>query len=294
MSRPAVAFLILAHRGPEQLGRQARRLLSPRSSIYLHIDRKTQPALFSAIRAALPEHPHLHLLDRMSTPWASWNTVEAYLRGLQRILDEPEPPEHIVLFSGQDYLLRPVERIVDFLEPYAGQTFAATWPMPSDVYGPDGGMWRIRYWHTPIRRRRFRIPLPRPYPAGVRPYGGSAFMVLDRATAQSILDYTREHPEVPRFHHHVWAVDEHYLQTALNNCERSGVVIGEHLWHMEWTLGAAHPHTFTLDDFERLADSARNSSEAGGVSRAKLFARKFHDEVDSRILDRIDEELLSA
>jgi hypothetical protein len=294
VTSPAVAFLILAHRGPEQLGRQARHLLSPCSAVYLHIDRKTDPAVFSAIRAALPEHPNLHLLERMSTPWASWNTVEAYLRGLQTIIDAPEPPEHIVLFSGQDYILRPVRQIVDFFEPFAGQTFAATWPMPAEVYGPSGGMWRLRYWHTPIRGRRFHVPIPRRYPAGVRPHGGSAFMVLDRRTARSILDYTREHPEVPRFHRRVWAVDEHYLQTALNNCARADAVIGEHLWHMEWEQGAAHPRTYTLDDFDRLADAARNSSEAGGPARAKLFARKFLDNVDARILDRIDAELLDA
>src|SRR3954471_22137253 len=107
VTRPAVAFLILAHRGPDQLGRQARHLLCARSAVYLHIDRKTDPAVFSAIRAALPEHPNLHLLERVSTPWASWNTVEVYLRGLETIINVPEPPEHIVLFSGQDYILRP-------------------------------------------------------------------------------------------------------------------------------------------------------------------------------------------
>ena len=52
--------------------------------------------------------------------------------------------------------------------------------------------------------------------------------------------------------------------------------------------------TYTLEDFDRLADAARNSSEAGGPARAKLFARKFLDDVDARILDRIDAELLDA
>ena len=186
-----------------------------------------------------------------------------------------------------------MQRIVDFLEPFAGQTFAATWPMPTEIYGPSGGMWRLRYWHAPIAARRFHVPIPRRYPAGVRPHGGSAFMVLDLRTARSIIDYTREHPEVPRFHRHVWAVDEHYLQTALNNCTRADAVIGEHLWHMEWEPGGA-PQTYTR---ERLRPPRRRGAQllrGRRPARAKLFARKFHDDVDARILDRIDAELLDA
>jgi len=293
LTSPSVAFLVLAHRAPEQLGRLVDRLLASQTAVYLHIDRGTAPALHAAMLDALPTSPRVHLLDRYTTPWASWNHVEATLNGLKTILADPGRPEHIVFLSGQDYPLRPAAEIAAFLSEHRGRTFAATWPMPIDFYGPDGGMHRIRYWHKPIRRRRFRIPIPRRYPPGVRAYGGSAFMVLDRATAQSVLDFTAERADVARYHHHVWAVDEHYIQTALNNSRRADAVIGEHLWHMEWEPGAAHPRTYVEADFERLAVSARHSSEHGGASRAKLFARKFDAERDARVLDRIDAELLA-
>lgn len=289
-----VAFLIMAHRGPDQIGRLVDRLLAPTTTVYLHIDAKTAPEQHATIVAALPHDERVRHLDRMSTPWASWNHVQATLNGLRTILAAPDAPDHIVLLSGQDYPLRPAAEIAAFLGEHRGHTFSATWPMPSDLYGRDGGMYRIRYWHTPVRRRRFRIPIPRRYPAGVRPFGGSAFMMLDREMAQAVLDFTRERPDVARYHHHVWAVDEHYIQTAINNVPRAGTIIGEHLWHMEWPEGAAHPHTFVVADFDRLARAARHSSEAGGPARAKLFARKFDADLDTRVLDRIDAELLGA
>jgi hypothetical protein len=291
---PAVAFLILAHRGPDQLGRLVRRLLAPQSAVYVHVDRRTPPATHEAMLAALPTHDQLHRLERIPTPWSSWGPVEATLRGLEAILHAPITPEHIVLLSGQDYPLRPAGAIAGFLAEHPQRSFLAAWPMPSALYGPGGGMFRLRYWHAPIGRRRFRIPIARRYPAGVQPYGGSAFMVLDRQTAQSVLDFTLQRPDVARFHRHIWAVDEHHLQTAIHNSPREAAVIGENLWHMEWEPGSAHPHTFTATDYARLADAAHNSSDAGGEARAKLFARKFDTALDADVLDRIDAELLGV
>jgi hypothetical protein len=291
---PAVAFLILAHRGPDQLGRLVRRLLAPETAVYVHVDRRTAPAVHAAMLAALPAHDDLYQLERVPTPWSAWGPVEATLRGLETILRSASPPEHIVLLSGQDYPLRPAGAIARFLAQHPGRSFVATWPMPSDLYGPGGGMFRLRYWHTPVGRRRFRVPVARRYPPGVRPYGGSAFMVLDRQTAQAVLDFTRDRPDVARFHRHIWAVDEHHVQTAIHNSPREAAVIGENLWHMEWNPGSAHPRTFGAADYDRLADAAHNSSDAGGEARAKLFARKFDSGYDGAVLDRIDAELLHA
>jgi hypothetical protein len=294
MSGPSVAFLVLAHRGPEQLGRLVRRLLAPGTEVHLHVDGRTAPKLHAAIVAALPADERVHLLERIPTPWAGWGAVQARLRGLAAILDGPAPPEHIAVLSGQDYPLRPAGDIATFLAEYPGRTFAPSWPMPAELYGPDGGMFRIRYWHTPVRRRRVHIPIRRRFPAGVAPYGGSAFMVVDRETARAVLEFTRSRPDVERFHRHVWAVDEHFIPTALHNSPRASAVIDENVWHMEWTPGAAHPHTFTDADFDRLADAARHSSDGGGEARVKLFARKFDADGATRLLDRIDAELLGV
>ena len=288
----SVAFVIIAHRGPEQLGRLTRRLLAPGTAVHLHVDARTPDAVHAEIVARLPQDERLSLLPRVPTPWSGWGPVEATLRGLAAALEGPAG--HIALLSGQDYPLRPAAQIAAFLAEHRGRSFVPSWRMPSDLYGPSGGMFRLRYWHAPIRRRRFRIPIPRRYPAGVEPYGGSAFMVLDRDSARAVLDFTRARPDVVRFHRHVWAVDEHYIQTALHNTARRDAVIDENLWHLEFSPPARHPRTFTAADFPALAASARDSSDAGGRSRAKLLARKFDADLDARVLDLIDTELLDA
>lgn len=289
----AVAFLILAHRAPAQLGRLVRRLLSERTSVHVHIDRRTSPQVHGAMVDALPMDRRVVRLERIRTPWSTWGPVEATLRGLRSILDAPSPPGHIALLSGQDYPLRPASAIVDFLAAHEGASFIPTWPMPSRLYDRDGGMYRVRHWHTAIGRRRVMMPVPRRYPAGLRPFGGSAFVVLDRETARAALAFTDAHPDVARFHRHVWAADEHYLPTILENAPEHGTLLNEHLWHIEWPPPPAkHPKVYRVHDFPRLAAAASRSSHAGGASRAKLFARKFDQEIDADVLDRIDAELL--
>jgi hypothetical protein len=287
-----VAFLVIAHRGPAQLGRLSRRLLGPGTTVFLHVDARTPEPAFAAIAAALPRDPRVTLLPRVPTPWSGWGPVEATLRGLAAVLESPA--QHVALMSGQDYPLRPPAAIAEFLAGHRDRSFMASWPMPSELYGRGGGMFRLRYWHVPVRRRRVRLPVPRRYPPGIRPYGGSAFMVLDRASARAVLDFVRDRPDVVRFHRHVWAVDEHFIQTALRNSPRREAAIDENLWHLEFVPPGKHPRTFGAADFPRLADAARHSSESGGPARAKLFARKFDAETDAAVLDLIDRELLDA
>jgi hypothetical protein len=287
----AVAFLILAHRGASQIARLASRLLSAQTSVHLHIDKRASAEVYRDIVAALPQSPAMRLVPRVASAWGSWGIVDATLTGLSSILNSAIPADHIVIMSGQCYPLRSADRIADFLSSFADQSFAASWPMPSHVYDGDGGMYRLRYWHMPIRRRRFRFPVPRQYPAGLRPYGGSQFMVLARSHARRLLEFTDARPDIVRFHRHVWIPDEHYTQTILRNlCDNE--VINENLWHAEWIFGAKHPSVYEADDFPRLANAASNSSEAGGRSRAKLFARKFDVGRDPRLFDLIDEQLL--
>jgi Core-2/I-Branching enzyme len=289
----AVAFLILAHRGASQTARLASRLLSEQTSVHLHIDKRASAEVYRDIVAALPQSPAMRLVPRVASAWASWGIVDATLTGLRSILNSGIPADHIAIMSGQCYPLRSPDRIADFLSSFADQSFAASWPMPSHVYDGDGGMYRLRYWHMAIRRRRFRLPVSRKFPADLRPYGGSDFMVLARSHARRLLEFTDARTDIVRFHRHVWIPSEHYTQTVLRNLV-DNEVINENLWHTEWVFGAKHPKLYETEDFPRLADAASNSSEAGGRSRAKFFARKFDLERDPRLLDLIDQQILGS
>lgn len=295
-----VAYVILAHRAPAQLGRLVDRLVEGGTAkVYLHIDRRTAKAVHGEMVAALPRRSGVHHLPRVASAWAGWGLVEASLSGLRAAVQySPEkPPTHVVLMTGQDYLLRPAAAAAAFFEANRGLSFMPAWPLPSEHYGGDGGLHRVRYWHRAIGRRRLWIPIRRSYPAGLTPHGGPQIMALDHESVRRLLNYSDTHPEAVRFHRHVWVPDEHYVQTVLRSTtpDPASRLLDENLWHIEWPpppTRSKHPRTFDLEGLPRLLDAARRSSDAGGPSRAKLFARKFDLESAPEALAAIDRELL--
>lgn len=287
----SVAFLILAHQGPAQVARLVSRLSSSRTSVFLHIDKRTSTKILRDITAAIPKGTAMQLVPRVASPWAGWGLVDATLTGLRSVLKSLVPADHIVIMSGQCYPLHSPDRIADFFSIVRDRSFVPSWSMPSRLYNGDGGMYRLRYWHMPICRRRFWLPIPRKFPADIRPYGGSQFVALARRHAHDLLEFTDAQPHIVQFFRHVWSPDEHYIPTVLKNiCPNN--LINENLWHVEWVHGAKHPRTYELNDFPRLANAAVSSSEAGGRARAKLFARKFDLERQPQLFELIDQQLL--
>jgi hypothetical protein len=285
-----VAFIILAHRNPLQVGRLARRLLGSRTSVHLHVDRRTANKTYQDILAALPKSASVRLVPRVASPWASWGIVEAILTGVRSVLSSGLPAEHLAILSAQCYPLRSAEKLAEFFAGAPGRSFVDSWPMPSELGGPDGGMHRILQWHMPIFGRRFRLPARRRYPAGLHPYTGQTWMVLDQETAGRLLEFTEAHPEIVHFHRHVWIPDEHYIQTVLHNVEENESLVSRDLWHTEWQPSNKHPRVFIEADFPQIAKAAALScyDNTGG----KLFARKFDLELAPKVLDLIDEKLL--
>jgi hypothetical protein len=286
----SVAFLVLAHRDPMQVGRLARRLLGALTSVHVHVDLRATPDTHRDILAALPKSASVRLVPRVASRWASWGVVEAMLTGLRSVLDSRLSADHIAILSAQCYPLQPSEKLVRFFASALGHSFVDAWPMPSALWGPEGGMHRLLQWHMPILGRRFRIPVRRGYPPGLHPYAGQTWMVLDRETARQLLEFTDAHPEIVRFHRHVWIPDEHYIQTVLHNCARKEALVKLNLWYTEWQPSDKHPRVFIESDYPRLAEAAARRSD----TTEALFARKFDPNRAPKILDIIDERLLGA
>jgi hypothetical protein len=283
-----VAYLILTHRNPLQVGRLVRRLLHPQSSTHVHVDRNTNAQTYDQIVSSLPKSMNVEMVPRVACVWGSWGIVEATLLGIRSILGSRSRAEHIVVMSGQCYPLRSAEALVDFFKKFPGCCFVTSWKMPSPVHGPDGGMYRLRYWHQSIGGRRFRIPIARKQP-DVPLYVGPQWMVLDRARAMRLLDFTNEHPDIVRFFRHTWIPDEHYIHTVLQKTDPDYLHNAE-LWYMDWSKPGANGKNAPIlgtDDFEKLRTASRQE-KIGDLIFPKLFARKFDSTVDSQILDSID------
>lgn len=304
-----IVYLIRAHRGPRQVARLVDALRCEGARFFVHIDRKVDEAPFRQALAERGPTGDITFADsRFALNWGGVSLAAATQSCLRDIL-AADMPDRIVCMSGQDYPLISNAAIADYLARHAGTEFISYGAMPP-AFWPPAYMSRIeRYYfydcmplvwpdntNGKLARRppyRFRVArklanllLPkRRFPAGFRPYGGSAWWCLTGATARRLLELADAHPELLRFYRFSEHGEEMYFQTLLLN---SGIdparirgeyrerELGDYLWFVDWR-GKSSPRILRDGDLGVLLASNR------------MFARKFDEATDARILDQIDE-----
>lgn len=287
MPRVSIAYLIRAHHRPRQLARLIDRLRTPNARFFVHVSARTSEETYAAMRDALAGSPDIRWLPRVHTYYGGFSLVHATLVGVDAILREEPLPSHAVLLSGQDYPLRPAAEIERYFAARPGTSFLDHFRLPvADRWpGENGGLDRIRGYYLErfsYRTRLLRVPfVRRRFPAGLTPYGGSAWWALAGDAFVELGRFVNENPGVVDFFRHVKMPDEIFVQTVLMNSGIAESIVNEEIHLIEWPTGA-HPATFTSADLERL------------LASGKLFARKFDVHVDGAILDLIDREALGA
>ena len=107
-----VAFLMQCHKNPEQINLLLDALNHPLADVFVHVDKKSQE-----IRKEIDQREGVYLLPEqqcVDVQWAQYSQVEATLQLLSAAVNRGY--SHYWLISGQDYPLRPVDSIIDFLE----------------------------------------------------------------------------------------------------------------------------------------------------------------------------------
>ncbi|HSJ30536.1 MAG TPA: beta-1,6-N-acetylglucosaminyltransferase [Longimicrobiales bacterium] len=297
-----VAYIISAYRLPGQLVRLVRRLDAPGTSFFIHVDAKSEDAVFRAMAEPLRDRPNVHFLPRHACYWGDFGHVQATLKGLSALLAAGQPFDYVVLLTGQDYPLRSNAEIAATLEAAAGQVMLHWMPIPNPHW-TDGGAYRIEHWHFRLGRRPLSFPgapfrhawlnaawslparllrLRRSFPHGLSPYGGSSYWIMPADCARYVDGFVRSHPDFVRFFRHVRVPDEIFFHTIVMNSPFRGRVAADDLRYIDWGAGGDNPKVLTTADFDALMRSG------------KLFARKFDPHVDAVVLDRIDQALAEA
>jgi len=269
---------LTVHRNPDQVKRLVRRLTHPRVDIYLHVDRRIDPAPYATAGATI--HP-----DPTPVVWGSWDLVEA----TQRLLEFARQRgrySHFTHLSGQDYPLLPIDRIVEAIGSSQGQILDMQWskqdrshrwaPYSVTTSDPVAHFLQrlyMRYLRYVLRRRS------RPLPEGLSFACGSALWTLTDQAVDWIFRFVRTRPDVPRFFRNTLNTSEMFYQILLQASPFRDQ-LGEHRHYIDWNAGLSHPKTLGVEDFPALAASHQ------------WFARKFDTTVDEQILDRIDAEML--
>jgi core-2/I-Branching enzyme len=280
MSGVRIAYVISAYKNPEHLSRLVHRLhTGSETSFRVHIDSKTDERTFEQFREELSDLEGVRFLSRHACHWGGFGHVRASLKGIDSIVASDDDPDYVVLLSGGDYPIKPNAYIRDFLERGDGRSFIMHFPLPTQSWS-RGGLDRVGHWHLRWHRLHVRLPLRRKLPASLRPWGGSAYWIVSRAALRTIHEFVQANPEYVRFFQHVDIPDELFFQTILLNSREAERCVDHRLHYTEWSRPPA-PSILLTEDYPQLAESAC------------LFARKFDQARDARILDLIDEGLLA-
>ncbi len=97
-----VAYIVLCHRGPDQVARLVGRLTDESSRIWLHVDARADDVA-RCLRTRLAKMKNVSFTTRTRVYWGSWNVVRATLIALRAAAGSGWPFDYAILLSGQDY-----------------------------------------------------------------------------------------------------------------------------------------------------------------------------------------------
>ncbi len=224
-----IAFILLCHRDPEAVIRQARQLAAAGDRVAIHLDARAPRADHARLRTAFGADPLVRLVPRpLRCGWGDWSLVQATLNGLETALAAFPEATHFYLLSGDcgaiktaDYAHRQLDAApLDHIESV--DFFDAGWIRTGMTEE------RLIYRH-PFNERRQprlfgaalelqkRLRLRRGLPAGLRMMIGSQWWCLRRGSVEAVLGFIRQRRDVVRFFRHSWIPDESFFQTLVRH-----------------------------------------------------------------------------
>lgn len=278
-----VAFLMQCHKNPEQINLLLEALNHPMVDVFVHVDKKSQ-----AIKDKITQRAGVYILPEqqcVDVQWAQYSQVEATLQLLRAAVIGGY--SHYWLISGQDYPLRPMDNILDFLEANQEANFIECSQIKpfnkrNDVYFPNSVIGR-KLWQKVLKNlwiygtggwnKTFPI-FKRKAPDDFKYWFGSQWWCLNSTTAQWIIDYLNEHTEYEKFFEHSLCSDECFFQTLVMNSPFANTT-KPYLHYIKWEKGKSSPRTLTTIDYEELKKTE------------KIIARKFDIDVDTEIIERL-------
>ena len=140
------------------------------------------------------------------------------------------------------------------------------------------GYYRFRGRYI-IQRILQKIMPKRNFPSYTKVYGGprSSWWTLSSDCAKYVIEVLNTNKRLVRFAKYTWAPDEFLIPTIIMNSKFKDKVILDSGRYIDWSQGGWNPKILTIDDYEAL------------IKSDKLYARKFDINVDTEILDKLDE-----
>jgi hypothetical protein len=272
-----IAYILLCHKDPEGIIRQAERLTAVGDYIAIHLDGRAKQADHDKIRAALKDNPNVTFAKkRIKCGWGEWSLVQATLYAVEAAVDAFPRATHFYMLSGDCMAVKSAEYAhafldsddCDYIESF--DFFESDWiktGMKEDrliyrhFFNERTQKWR---YYTSYNLQK-RLGLTREIPHDIQVQIGSQWWCLRRRTVEWIIDFTKKRRDVMRFFRTTWIPDETFFQTIVRHLVPENEIRTRTLTFLMFT-DYGMPVVFYNDHYDLL------------LSQDFLFARKISPE----------------
>lgn len=288
-----IAYIILVHKNPKQVARLINRLNIEDTIFSIHVDYNANIEDFKKeIDILNPNNNNIHFLQKRFKPkWGGFNTIRGAIELINSVLGFK--PDSIVYISGQDYPIMTNGKISEYLKFYKGKALIEYELASLDIKTPNS---TNRYYFcdfvnynpkgffnpkkVPLLARILTKILPkRKFLKGVKPFIGRQWFILPLDIAEFVVKEYKRNKALNNFYKFTIHSAEMYFQTLLLNSKYADRVINLRTIFADYN--APNPILWKSENLERL----KNLNTP--------FARKFDTNVDEKILDLIDKEILN-
>ncbi|RZF57912.1 beta-1,6-N-acetylglucosaminyltransferase [Sphingobacterium corticibacterium] len=269
-----IAYFILVHRLPNQFKRLFKAIYEPDNCYLIHIDKKASDELKEEIRLFLQPFSHVNIMESENVVWGGYSMVQAELDGIKYLLEIDAEWDYFINLSGQDYPLKSQKIIRQFLNENKGKSYLK---VANQLLTRPETMNRIENHFEELENSISKITHKRAFMKDVIPYIGGQWMMLTRTCCEFICN-SAEVEKFEKYYFNTLIADESFFQTVLMNTSFDGVLVDDDKRAIIWIPDGdikLRPKTFIQEDFDflHLGDN--------------LFARKFDDNVDNTIIDKM-------
>lgn len=274
MKSISIAYLILVHRLPNQFKRLFSAIYDSNNFYLVHIDKKANQEIGKDVKIFLEQYPNVHILHSENVIWGGYSMVQAELNGMKYLLNMDAKWDYFINLSGQDYPLKSQKIIKEFLSKNNGKSYIKI--DNQEKIRPET-MNRIENYFEELEDRISDKTHKRSFMKDIIPYIGGQWMILTRDCCEFI-NSSAEVKKFKDYYVNTLIADESFFQTVLMNTSFKGTLVNDDKRAIIWIPDGdikLRPKTFTKNDLEFLQNGNY------------LFARKFDDTIDNKIIDDI-------
>ena len=112
-----IAFILLCHKDPEAIIKQAERLTAVGDYMSIHFDARARPEYYQMIRDALDGNPNVTFAKkRIKCGWGEWSLVQATLNAVEAAVEAFPRATHFYMLSGDCMAIKSAEYAHAFLD----------------------------------------------------------------------------------------------------------------------------------------------------------------------------------